>query len=154
MEDRSSITKKVDPMNITLDPEHGLNPGTLNCFFCNEPKEVALYGKLTRTQKHALQQAGIERHGNEAPRNLVLDKEPCGKCEGYMRQGIILISAREPQPGEDEQNPYRTGGWCVITEEAFIRIFNGPVVEHALRERCAFIADEVWDRIGLQRGSN
>lgn len=49
-------------------------------------------------------------------------------------------------------NPYRTGGWTVITEEAFQRMFNSSLVEQVLECRWTFVPDEVWDLVGLPRG--
>jgi hypothetical protein len=54
-----------------------------------------------------------------------------------------LVSVRD---GTDHDNPYRTGGMCVVKPEAAQRWFdtigNG---------RIAFVEDTVWDRIGLPR---
>jgi hypothetical protein len=63
-----------------------------------------------------------------------------------MKQGIILISVRD---GEHGSNPYRTGGWCVVKEEAFMKIFQGSAAVQAQQKRVAFIANSVWDEVGL-----
>jgi hypothetical protein len=81
---------------------------------------------------------------NSLPKLACYDKEPCDKCKEYMKQGIILISVRD---GEGGDNPYRTGGWTVIKEEAVRRMFK----DVDLYKRVAFVHDSVWDMVGLPR---
>lgn len=120
---------------MRLSEKHGVNCTIPHCFFCGEAKnELILAGRLP--------------HDAEAPKGKVWDKNPCDKCKGHMEQGIILISVKN---GEEGDNPYRTGGWVVIREEAFSRIFNG--CDAAIKKRVAFVPDEVWDKIGLPRGA-
>ena len=120
---------------IHISPKHGVNPCIPRCFFCGEDKnEVALLGRLPNDA--------------EAPRHAILDHEPCDKCRAFMDRGIILISVRDGGSGD---NPYRTGGFWVITEDAFRRIFDGPPVEQALRLRFAFLEDTVCERTGLTK---
>ena len=104
--------------------------GMTQCFFCGEAKEVLLDRRLRKT----------------LPRMAVYDHEPCDKCKDWMKQGIILISV---QQGSDQKNPHRTGGWIVVKEDAFKRIFKDS--NEALRKRIAFVEDEVWDAVGLPR---
>ena len=116
---------------IRVSERYGVNPAIPLCFFCNEPKnELILTGRLPGDA--------------EAPQNKVWDKRPCDKCAGYMKLGIILISVRN---GESGDNPYRTGRFCVIKEEAFRDLFSGA--EDALRRRVAFVEDETWALVGL-----
>lgn len=127
--------------SIRLSPTHGINPAIPVCFYCGKEKnEVLLLGRL--------------KGDVEAPRHAVWNKEPCGTCKGYMKQGIILISINEVLSRDDPENPYRTGGWVVVTEEAIERWLLKPpeLVDAICRRRAAFIPDEVWDRIGLPRG--
>ena len=85
---------------IKLSPKYGLNCAIPLCFFCNKAKnEILLPGRLPGDV--------------EAPRNAVWDKKPCQECAGYMQQGIILISVKDGESGAGD-NPYRTGGWCVV----------------------------------------
>ena len=130
-------------MPLYLSPKHGLNPSIEKCFFCNGDKSVILFGRIPDGN-------GGEK---EAPRAAVLNQEPCDKCKGLMDQGIILISVDEEKTGEDTNNPYRTGGWVVVKEEAIVRAFSDtPVLEYILKKRVAFLTDEAWDRLGLPRG--
>jgi hypothetical protein len=121
---------------IRLSEKHGLNPTLVRCFVCGEDTgELALMGRLPGDA--------------EAPRRMALNKRPCEKCRGLMAQGVVLISTRNGESGED---PYRTGGWCVIKEEAFRRMFGGDAAEQALKARMVYVPDEVWDAVGLPRG--
>lgn len=106
------------------------------CFLCNEPKEILLDRRLK----------------NSLPRQAVYNHEPCDKCKGFMKQGIILISVRD---GESGDNPYRTGNWAVIKEEAVQRWMNDnnkDKLEEIIKKRVAFIDDTTWNYLRLPRG--
>jgi hypothetical protein len=69
--------------------------------------------------------------------------EPCDKCKGWMKDGIILISVKD-------NTSSRTGRMCVIKEEAFRRIVSDKsLVSWGIKKRFMFIADSVLDLIGL-----
>ena len=54
--------------DIKISPKYGVNPTIPVCFFCGEPKnEIALMGKM--------------KGDIEAPKNMVLDYEPCEHCK-------------------------------------------------------------------------
>lgn len=123
---------------IYLSEKHGVNPAIPLCFFCQQPKnEVILPGRM--------------KGDAEAPKNAVWDMEPCDECQGHMQKGILLMSI-DPSRSTERNNPYRTGGWVVITEEAFRRIFSGEESKKALEFRWTFMDDETWDAVGLPRG--
>lgn len=108
--------------------------GMANCFFCNEPKYILMDKRLKNT----------------LPRNAIYDKEPCDKCKGYMEQGIIIISVRDDET--DRENPYRTGGWWVVKEEAFKNIpMDKELKDTILRSRVVFMEDSVCEKIGLEK---
>jgi hypothetical protein len=111
--------------SIKLHPKHGLNPTISTCYFCGKEKnELVLLGNSYKEQ---------------APKNLVINKEPCNTCKDYMNKGTLLISVKD---NTDHDNPYRTGKLCVITKDAAKRILN-------IDSNVAFIEDSVWERIGL-----
>ena len=123
--------------HITLSPTHGLNLSIMQCFFCMDDSGVALLGRLPNDE--------------EAPRKICLDHVPCSKCKEYMERGIILISVSDRTDSTD--NPYRTGGWVVVSEQFIKRIVQPyELVEEILRKRCAFLPDAVWDKLSLPRG--
>ena len=116
--------------SIRLHKDYGVNPTVPTCFVCGKDKnELALLGAAYK---------------KEAPMRMCLDKSPCEECVGHMKNGIIMISVRD---GESGDNPYRTGGWVVIKEEAALRF----VPENLLKKRILFLEDKIWDEVGLPR---
>ena len=151
-------------MGIYVSERHGVNPSLEKCFLCGEAKGVVLFGKMTAYKREKMlgkeiaKQASYGDKGTEdvaAPREVVIDMEPCDKCKGYMKQGIILISVDEEKSKGDMKNPYRTGGWCVVKEEAIRRwLPPGKLLADIIEKRVAFLPDETWDMIGLPRGGS
>ena len=124
--------------SIQLSKKHGLNPAVPKCFYCLENKNEVIL-------------AGVMRDDQEAPRNAVWNMEPCDKCKEYMAKGVILISV-DAQRTTDLKNPYRTGGWVVVTEAAIRMVTNMPLQEQVLAKRVAFLPDDVWELLGLPKG--
>jgi hypothetical protein len=117
--------------SIKISEKHGVNPMIPTCFFCGKEKnEIVLFGRLPNDV--------------EAPKQGVVNYEPCTECLEYMKQGIILISVKN---GESGNNPYRTGGWVVIKEAAAKELFG----DHVGESRVAFLEDETWDKLNLPR---
>ena len=128
-------------MGLVVSRTHGVNPGLMQCFYCGEAYGVVLYGRL--------------RGDEEAPRMTCLDRQPCPKCEGYMKQGIILVSVKDDDAKTDNQNPYRTGGWVVMAEKWVKRVVKPQaLVDHMLTARFAFVPDEAWDLLKLPRAKH
>jgi len=112
--------------------------GMSQCYYCLEPSEVLLHRRLRKV----------------IPRLACYNKRPCTKCEEHMKLGIILISVDE-KLSTDKDNPYRTGGWVVIKEDAIRRMVNPPeLAEQIIGCRMAFVPDEVWDMLRLPRGDS
>lgn len=116
-------------MGIKLSPKHGVNPTIPVCFWCGKPKnELALLGRL--------------KDDEEAPRNCVLDYEPCEECQKTWKLGVALLGASE-KPIDDSLPPiknssgkvlYPTGQWIVITKEAAKRYFSEVATETITEE--------------------
>lgn len=124
--------------SIRLSPKHGVNAAIPLCFFCGEPKnEVILAGRL--------------KGDMEAPHSAVWDRRPCDKCAGLMTQGVMLLSVRD---GESGDNPHRTGAMVVVRDDVIRRLV-GPeeLVEQIIKSRVCFVPDEAWDKMGLPRGA-
>jgi len=123
---------------IKLSEKYGVNPTIPVCFWCGESKnEIALLGRL-----------GDARKGEdiEAPKNMVLDYEPCDKCKENMALGVTLMEVQneplhEKQP-EIQKDLYPTSRWCVITREAADRIF-GDQLEGQDK---VFVDEELFNR--------
>jgi hypothetical protein len=109
-------------MSIRISEKHGVNPSLMLCHLCGESMGVALLGRM--------------KGDVEAPRQGVFDYEPCDKCKAHMKDGIILLQVKDDDP------EYRLGGFVVMKEEAFHRIFNTEVPK-----RVALIANEVWQQL-------
>jgi len=164
--------------SISLHKELGVNPRliTICCFACGERKDdsIALLG--TKNYKEKCPQCdtwvfgGVKRNdkcpkcGNAKigwdgwEREELRDTEKieqngiCQECQGHMKKGIILVSVRDDQVGE--KNPYRTGGWVIMKEEALRRLVTQPeLADQICRKRMCFLPDEVWDKVGLPRGA-
>lgn len=122
---------------IRLSPKHGLNPAIPKCFFCMQDKnEVVIPGLL--------------RGDVEAPRNAVWNMQPCDECAGLMKAGIILVSVRD---GESGNNPYRTGKFAVVTEDFIRRVILEPLTTQLLTLRFGFIEDRYWTALDLPTGN-
>lgn len=105
--------------SIRLSKKYGVNPTIPVCFWCGKEKnEIALMGHI-----------GDRRKGEdiEAPKNMILDYEPCEDCRKNMNLGVTVMEVsyvpiREGFP-PIQDDLYPTGRWCVIREEAADRIF-------------------------------
>jgi hypothetical protein len=65
-----------------------------------------------------------------------------------MKQGIIFIGVRDGEQGKD--NPYRTGEWFVLKEEAVRRMpMNKELMKSIIKKRICFIEQEVINKLGI-----
>ena len=124
--------------SIRLHPKYGLNPTIPTCFFCGKEKnEIVLLGAA---------------YDGEAPKHIgAMDKTPCEECKKWMERGVILISVRNTPPEHEQDNPYRTGGWVVVKDEAIPKMFCEKEAQDILTKRAVFLEDAVWDQFGLPR---
>ena len=115
-------------MSLRLHNKYGVNPTIPTCYFCGKEKnEILLLGAAYK---------------GKPPMHIgVVDKQPCDECKKLMGMGVLLISVRD---GESGDNPYRTGHVAVIKEEAAQKIF-----KEGFKGRVAFIEDSAWTKIGL-----
>ena len=106
--------------SIRLSEKYGVNPSLIKCIFCGEAKGIAFMGKL--------------KGDKEAPRECIMDYEPCDKCKEKFSQGVTLIGVQESpiMPGmppistQEGKDLYPTGSVVVLKEEAAQRIFSAP----------------------------
>ena len=114
--------------SIKLSPKHGVNPCIPICCWCGKEKnEIALLGKL--------------KEDAEAPRNAVLDYEPCEECQAKLNMGVVLIEVTKNQPNENvmpiqEQYGiplYPTFRYSVIKLEAAKRLFENETLINGSR---------------------
>lgn len=112
--------------DIRLSKKYGVNPSIPICFWCGQEKnEIALLGHI-----------GDGRRGEdlEAPRNILLDYEPCDGCQKNMALGVTVMEAEispifKYQP-EFQPGTYPTGKWIVLKKEAADRIFGDELKGH------------------------
>ena len=98
--------------SIKLSEKHGVNPTLCQCFFCGESKYIALLGKL--------------KGDKEAPKECIMDYEPCDKCQENMSQGVTLLEVSDQQPSDNRPpmkaqggvDVYPLGRWCVVEEHS------------------------------------
>ena len=109
---------------MRLHTKYGVNPTIPICFVCGKEKnELVLLGASYK---------------EEAPMKMCLNREPCEECKGLARKGVVLISVKDKETGD---NPFRTGKIIVIKDEAFERIFG------TIKSRFCFIEDSVLNKI-------
>lgn len=114
--------------------------GMAQCFYCGEDSTILLDRRLKKS----------------LPKRVgVIDMEPCSKCASYMELGVILISIASDTSEESMKgpipNPYRTGGWVVVTQDYVERVLDDHSKDFAIQRRFLFVADDAWDRLGLPR---
>ena len=130
--------------DIKISPKYGVNPTIPVCFFCGEPKnEIALMGKM--------------KGDIEAPKNMVIDYEPCEHCKEQWAMGVPLIECvtssfiDDDRPGisvdpATNELLYPTGRHCVIKIEAARRMF-GRHIKQIQLGKPILIAKEVMEMI-------
>lgn len=115
---------------IKLSPQYGLNPTIPICFYCGEQKnEVALMGHIGDGRKH---------EDFEAPKNVLLDYEPCEECQKKFSQGVLLVEVTNYPHAENQfpiaENAYPTGRYSVVRPEALMGDFKAGSKALVLKE--------------------
>ena len=125
--------------DIKLSKKYGVNPTIPVCFFCGEPKnEIALMGKM-----------GGRGEDIEAPKNMILDYEPCDCCKEKMSMGITMIGVttnapdgRPPLTENGGTKLYPTGRWVVVSEDFIRRSLNDAGLAEAIIKARRTVADD------------
>lgn len=128
--------------SIKVSEKYGLNPSICKCFFCGADKGIALLGQIGDRRKH---------EDIEAPRECIMDYEPCDECANNMKQGVTLIEVSDTQPedkrpplkAQGDQEVYPLGHWLVVKPEAFSRMTNQ---EWSAGQKC-FIDTQVYNML-------
>lgn len=121
-------------MSIKVSPKHGVNPSIPICFFCGKEKnEIALLGRL--------------KGDAEAPRNVIIDYEPCDACKEVFKQGILIVGVSS-KPVISNQPPiqdglYPTGQHVVATKDFICRIFSKDTAEAVIKAGKCLVDDVV-----------
>lgn len=124
---------------IKLSPKYGVNPCIPICCWCGKEKnEIALLGKL--------------KGDAEAPRNAVIDYEPCEECQAKFNLGVVLIEVTKNQPNDnimpiqkqDGVSLYPTFRYSVIKLEAAKKLFENETLINGSR---LLIEDNLYSRL-------
>lgn len=121
---------------MRISDKHGLNPSMDICFFCGEPKGIALFGKM--------------KGDTEAPRHVLLNYEPCDKCKDAMDKGTTILEVVTVDNGNRpiQDGVYPTGRWCVMRSEAAKELFN-------VDNKMLLLEQSVYTRLtGGNKGAN
>lgn len=121
---------------IRLSKKHGLNPTLCKCFFCGEDKGIALLGQ-------------IDKADSEAPKECIMDYDPCDKCQERMSLGVTILEVsdqpidnRPPMKAKGNVEVYPLGRWVVLKEECQL------CVDHNLKQGgLMFVDSEVMNLI-------
>lgn len=124
---------------VKLSPKYGVNPCIPICCWCGKEKnEIALLGKL--------------KGDAEAPRNAVIDYEPCEECQAKFNLGVVLIEVTKNQPNDnimpiqkqDGVSLYPTFRYSVIKLEAAKKLFENETLINGSR---LLIEDNLYSRL-------
>jgi len=119
----------------------------VRCYFCGESDRILLATRYN--------QKGEPLKDLGPLNNKVIDMDPCRKCQDWMKQGIILlgIDPEKSDPVWEKEklpNPFRSGAFSVIKDDAFDRIFDGEgVKEFAHKHRFMFVDHKVLVMLGI-----
>ncbi|OFX27005.1 MAG: hypothetical protein A2033_16045 [Bacteroidetes bacterium GWA2_31_9] len=112
------------------------NVSLTKCYVCGRDSTILL---ATKYKKNGDPVLDMEQFHGKA-----LNKEPCQECHKNLEQGIILISISDDC--KDVNNPFRTGGWVVVKEEAVRLVL--PDID-LTKHRIFFMPDSTWLEFGL-----
>lgn len=123
-----------------------------NCYFCGEGSTILLATRYIRLQNGETEPLKDLKEFN----GKVVDMTPCSKCQQWMKEGIILITIDERKCEKDWNkeampNPWRTGGFYVVKEEAIKRLLSGKMLEWCLKHRWMFIDNRAAIQAGLSK---
>ena len=120
------------------------------CYFCGEPDKILLATRYV---------AGEPVKDLSPAHDKVIDMEPCKKCADFMKQGVILLTIDDKKSDKDWNkpdsspgwipNPFRTGGFFVVTDEFVRKLMNQQMADWAIKHRFMFIEHEAAEQIGL-----
>lgn len=85
-----------DNESIRIHPEYGLNAAMDYCFWCGEPRGVALFGACNQDMRY---------------QRVYTSDEPCQACQEKMAQGLTIFAAELA----DGNQLRLLGPWAVIT---------------------------------------
>lgn len=127
------------------DTEDRFATALTKCYFCQKDDKIVLNSLLTTYMAKKVK----EMHGK------IVDMEPCNECREFMKKGVILITIDSERSDKEWYkdkipNPYRTGGWFVITDAAVRKVIQPTAMaDWAITHRWMFIETKAAKMIGL-----
>lgn len=124
--------------------ENVLGVALTKCYFCQKDYQIVMNRRLSTSLAEKV----------ESMNGKIVDMTPCQECEDLMKLGVILITIDNARSGKDwykdkMPNPYRTGGWFVISDEGVERAFDAEMAQWAIDHRWAFIEHQAAAMVGL-----
>lgn len=115
---------------IPISEKYGVNPTLGVCFWCGKHTgEIALLGKLPNDA--------------EAPKETVLNYEPCEECKKQFAEGILIIEVDTNLNRPTIQDNYSpTGRFVVVKQEAFTN------QQYKNGDKCIITTDEFEHMFG------
>lgn len=99
-------------MGIRLSKQFGVNPSIDTCFICGKETSVVLFGTSYKDKNGKTAKAPMKTCTGDI----------CDNCKQIIDEGgIFFIAVKD---GESGNNPYRTGQFVAVKEEAVQRMFS------------------------------
>ena len=106
---------------IKLSPKHGVNPSMDLCFWCGQPKDIILCGRMHEKKG--------DRTDVEAPKGMVMNLEPCDECKENFKLGVQIVEVTDDGSrfkndlafsirAEDNKVKWPTGRFVVMKAES------------------------------------
>lgn len=93
-------------------------------------------------------EAGKEKFEKELENPIGISEDLCSECKEHASNGIIFVGVDESKT-TDIKNPWRTGLFAVVKEEAVKEFISEPMLSQVLKVRMCYIEQEVAESIGL-----
>lgn len=126
--------------SIRLSQKYGLNPSIKTCFWCEEStNEIVLFGDHYK-------------HNEKAPHQVIMDYEPCEKCQQDFAQGILIVEATEHPTHAGQarlDQGYPTGRHWIVKPEAIELIFTPEAAQTILTAGKCMIGQELAKHLGF-----
>lgn len=125
-----------------IDPKIGVALTKEACLCCGKEMDGSILMNKTLTKSSAKKVEDL--HG----KCIGFADEPCDECKGFMEKGVIIVTV-DPDKTEDPNNPWRTGGFFVVTMDYIKRVFEEGTAKMLDKTRMAFMPHEDAVRLGF-----
>lgn len=115
-----------------------------HCPACGKVFEsgIAISKKIFKSEK------GKEKFEKELQNPIGISNELCPECKEHAKNGIIFIGIDEEKT-KDMKNPWRTGLFAVVEENAVKKFMKEPMLSQLLKVRMCYIEQQVAENLGL-----